>query len=244
MKTCRKCHIEKSLVEFSKDKSRPDGLHPYCKPCKKDIDDLSYLNNRDKRLESCKQYIANNKELVANRKRVYAEKHAVEIAAYQLQYRTDNAIYLKFTKMAYFVEHRDVCLQISKEYARLNPGITRESSARYRANNPEKRRESANRYVRAHPDKNIANSGKRRAVKVQAFPKWFGELDTFIFIEAARLCASRYVATNIKWHVDHIVPLNSKLVCGLHIGCNVQLLPARINIAKGNRHWPNMWTQK
>lgn len=34
MKTCRKCKTEKSLLEFHKDKIRPDGRFPYCKTCR------------------------------------------------------------------------------------------------------------------------------------------------------------------------------------------------------------------
>jgi hypothetical protein len=33
MKTCAACHMEKALSAFVKGKGRPDGLHPYCKPC-------------------------------------------------------------------------------------------------------------------------------------------------------------------------------------------------------------------
>lgn len=35
MKTCRVCEQDKALINFPRDKSRPDGFHPYCRPCKK-----------------------------------------------------------------------------------------------------------------------------------------------------------------------------------------------------------------
>ncbi len=40
--------------------------------------------------------------------------------------------------------------------------------------------------------------------------------------------------------VDHVVPVNSPLVCGLHVFPNLQLLHQKLNVAKGNRHWPDM----
>lgn len=72
---------------------------------------------------------------------------------------------------------------------------------------------------------------KRHNLKLKATPPWLSEtqyLEIAAFYEIA------------KWydepmHVDHIVPLQGKNVCGLHVPWNLQLLPALENISKGNR---------
>lgn len=47
-------------------------------------------------------------------------------------------------------------------------------------------------------------------------------------------------AYGFEFHVDHIVPLNSKFVSGLTCVSNMDVLEKSANISKGNRTWPDM----
>lgn len=106
---------------------------------------------------------------------------------------------------------------------------------RERCNEATKRSFEKNReYYRA--ENTSFQSAKRASVK-QATPKWRNK---FFINEIYGLSKLRSKVTGYGWHVDHIVPLLSPLVCGLHVEHNLQVIPARTNIRKRNRFWPDM----
>lgn len=55
----------------------------------------------------------------------------------------------------------------------------------------------------------------------------------FLAVTATKLFGEPY-------EVDHIVPVRSKLVCGLHVPWNLQIIKRSENRARGNRSWPDM----
>ena len=61
-RTCLKCKGDKTTLDFYKDSSRSDGLHPYCKTCNEVKRKAWYAANKEKALQHTKDWIKNNKD--------------------------------------------------------------------------------------------------------------------------------------------------------------------------------------
>jgi hypothetical protein len=72
----------------------------------------------------------------------------------------------------------------------------------------------------------------RAARLAQRTPRWATVWKIEFAYATARL---------LRQSVDHVVPLHHPLVCGLHVEHNLQVMPMRENLIKGNSRWPDMW---
>lgn len=120
----------------------------------------------------------------------------------------------------------------AKAWRKANPEKALEVSRRFHRANKEDRAKRHAEWAKRNRDKRTATSAKRKAAKLLATPKWvnWGKVRE-IYKEARRI----QELTGIAMHVDHIVPLQGKNVCGLHWEENLQIIPASQNIAKNNK---------
>jgi hypothetical protein len=93
-------------------------------------------------------------------------------------------------------------------------------------------REWHKRYAKEKPHVKAAALARYVAAKKQAIASWGDKemIDAF-YEQAARLTRE----TGIRFEVDHIYPLQSNWVCGLHVETNLKILPSRENQSKSNR---------
>lgn len=251
-KTCTKCGEMKVLDEFYlSPRSKPNAE---CKVCAKARSRAAALNNPDKTAANQKYFHEVHPEMRAeyskrcNSKPGVREKRQLVQNAWrranpemrrvaEARQRVAHPGRYKAKSARYYIAHQDEVKVRSQQYAKAHPEEKRAQSAAYYVANKDKWAERDYNWQKLFPEKHAAKQAKRRANKFDASPAWANE---FFIEEAYHLAKLRTKVTGFKWHVDHIVPLKSKLVCGLHVETNLRVIPAVENISKSNRYWPGM----
>jgi 5-methylcytosine-specific restriction endonuclease McrA len=107
--------------------------------------------------------------------------------------------------------------------------------ARANARPPEERRRARNKHKEANPELYKALTSVRKRRHRNATPKWLNAEQKLAIrklylqaMELTRLTGERYV-------VDHIVPLISDEVCGLHVPWNLRVITQEENLRKSNK---------
>lgn len=142
----------------------------------------------------------------------------------------------KSKKSGLTVRCKECMTEASRKYRAADPERARRISKEYRARNPEKERTRFNRYNKEKPEVRTYHSALRRAKMKTATPAWLTEGQENDIRQMYALAKKLGRLCNIRYHVDHIVPLAGKDICGLHVPWNLQILPASVNIAKSNKH--------
>jgi cell division septation protein DedD len=153
---------------------------------------------------------------------------------HKARYAADPTPYIA-RRMAAYIANPEAEREKMRGHYQKNKGVqAAKSRERYYAD-PESRRAASREWAARNPEKRKAQHIKRRAQKQNAAAAWSVELTALVALEAAGLTAMRERCTGISWHVDHMLPLIGRTVCGLHVWNNLQVIPAAMNMGKKNR---------
>ena len=220
LKKCNKCSTEKERSEFYKAAKELDGLMYSCKDCYKIKDRERRIKHADKEKARHAKYQQENPEKGAKRQARYRERHPEKIK--------------RLSKRLYW-ENKEKENKRSRAYGYANREKISARHYAYRKANISRCREYEKRSIELNRGRVYAHNAKRRARVLKATVKW-ADLNKIkqIYTECIRISKE----TGVEHHVDHIIPLKSKCVCGLHVENNLRIIPGSENARKNNTFKP------
>lgn len=237
MKTCSRCGVVKSFDAFAKSKDAKDGLTPHCRACKTLRNKEYYARNREREKQRAQGWRIENTDRVKETGRKWCKDNAEKFAETKKAYRANNREKVKTARKLAYAKNRDRELMLGRIYKSLNKNILAVKRYTEYWQNPDDARKRQTEYRKNNPS--VARSWRmgRIAAKKRATPIW----SNTAMIRQAYDAADLLMQLTGEWYeVDHIIPLQSNLVCGLHIADNLQVITREENRRKSNQTWPNM----
>ena len=216
-KTCKDCLEIKHISLFHKHKKMADGHINTCKVCHHEKNKARRLANPDSRK--------------VEHARLRERKGFMTREEYNAK-RKENPKGRKATCRDYALKNTEKITAYRKQYEKENKDRI---AARKKAT-LEQRREVKRAWVKKNLALVLSECAKRRAAKNNRTPTWLTEFDKLKIKCYYQVAAMRSQSSGQKWHVDHIIPLQGKNVCGLHVPNNLQIIPAIENMRKNNHY--------
>lgn len=107
------------------------------------------------------------------------------------------------------------------------------SSVAWNRKNPDKALRYQQKVRQKNPGQRNLWTANYRSAKDARQPNWLTAAHLLEMESVYTYCAALR-KVGLDYHVDHVVPLRGSTVSGLHVPWNLQLLPGRDNMRKGN----------
>ena len=237
MKTCRGCGQQKSLADFHKDAGFSDGHKARCKSCAKITTRKRYLDNREFYKRKSREYSADNRERYRICNKQWREKNRAYDSARKKKWNEENKERVLAARNMWRLKNKEQVNATYRVWLTANREHRQAYEAKRQISNRKHNRELQRIRYRTNPNPAIFHVAQRRAMKYRAAPAW---ANRFFIEEIYDLARLRTKLTGFKWHVDHVVPLKSPIVCGLHWEGNLKVIPATENIKKKNHLLPSV----
>jgi hypothetical protein len=196
-----------------------------CIDCKRE----EYTRNRETYLDYNHRKYENNKDQILANQKIY--------------YEANKDVILK-KNIRYYYKNRNEIIDSRKKYWLNMPEEKKAKVRKYKRDWISSVYEEGGERLSAHKARrNYIVSKRRKQLQHASYDIFEGEILQIYLnaqIEKSKLndCVETDETLDLQVHVDHIVPLQNNLVCGLHIPCNLQLMDARENRAKCNSFIP------
>lgn len=116
-----------------------------------------------------------------------------------------------------------------------NPTKVKQHNATQYEKHTDKIKDGVRQWAAKNPLKVFTYSRASHTKRSMRLPKWLTVDDRWMIEQAYELAALRTKLFGFTWHVDHILPLQGKLVSGLHTPYNLQVIPGAENVRKSNK---------
>lgn len=235
MKVCTKCGVEKPRSEFHKCAKHGDGLAYTCKYCAKKYNQIYRASNKEKLFKLRQDYEKIKKSDNPILKREQNKIDAINYKKYCFENKNVLTKRCNTCRDLKFLSEFDVASKEKDGFQYFCKKCNRGWARGYRSHNAGKEKERHAVYQKNNREKDNAKSAKHRAGKLRATPSW---ANLYKIKAVYAECLSLTKKTGVKHHVDHIVPLRSKVICGLHVENNLQILTWKENLTKSNKFTP------
>uniref|UniRef100_A0A6M3ILP2 Putative homing endonuclease n=1 Tax=viral metagenome TaxID=1070528 RepID=A0A6M3ILP2_9ZZZZ len=242
-KLCKKCGIEKPLVEMVKNKICKDGYTHCCKKCGNKLLRQKYLIDKKPFILRTKKCREKNKEKYSLYAKKYHEENRGRINARHRQHYLKNREAEATRKRKYNQENKEKNAIRAKKYRDKNKAIILAKNKVYYQKNKDKIR-GYRKSQRGKSVRKICENRRRQRKRNLATDhdltnsEWLDIVYSQDHICAGK-CHRRYPTSRLT--VDHIYPLSRG---GRLVKENVQALCKRCNSSKGNKlmkNWVKEW---